>query len=305
MIKADKHKWLLTVVFLLMAIMLIGCNKDKNKEEIATDEVSKEQNAEGDDSSLGDGTDDSGNTAGEGIEELYVTADGSVKLGQYKGLEYVPADTAVPEAEINECMQATLEYFQEFMEIEELTDELVAEYYEGYETVDELKEGFRVILAEEKKNEAEYNNREQIVNKLIETSEIYVDLTAEAVVAYDALVKHYNTEAVKSGMEIEEYMLAKFSLGAEEWETYLAEEASEIVVKSKILLAVAEAEKLGVSETEYEERVAVYMEYYGYEERQIFEYEFSVDVIKKYMLEDIAMEYLMSLAVPATESANN
>ena len=302
MIKSDKHKWLLAVL-LLMAFMLIGCNKEdkKNNNDKATGEVSGAQDANDADGLTGDNKGDDTDDTWTG----YMTNDGSVKLGNYKALEYIPVETVVSEAELDECMKETLAYFQEFMEIEVLTNELVAEYYDGFETVDELKEGFRVILAEEKRNEAEYNHREQIINELIAHSEVYEDLTEQAVNAYDSLVKHYNAGAVALGMKLEDYMYEKFSLEADEWEIYLANEASEMVVKSKILLAVAEAENLSVSESEYEERVAVYMEYYGYEERQIFEYEFSVEAIKQYMLEDIAMEYLISMAVPVDEAANN
>ncbi len=305
MIKSKKHKLLFALVLLAMAIMLAGCNKEekknKNENEKATEDVSNEQNEN--DANIGQG-DNQGDDDGDKFE-AYITVDGSVKLGNYKGIEYVPADTIVSEEELNECMKETLEYFQEFMEIDELTDEIVAEFYEGFETVDELKEGFRVILADEKLSIAEYNNNEQVVGKLVETSEIYVDLTDDAIAAYNSLIKHYNVEAVKAGMELSEYMQSELSLGVDEWELYVAEEASSIVVKRRVLLAVAEAEKLTVSETEYDERIAAYMEYYGYEDSAIFEYEFSVDAIKKYMLEDIAMEFLLSQAIPVEETDNN
>lgn len=296
------------VIAIMSVCLFAACGKDKtdgitgtaadanNSENVSGsgDDNSSENETDGD----GAGTDNDG--ADEFDEKLYVyvTADRSVGLRKYEGIEYIPYDTNATEAEINASMEDTLKYFQSFMEIDELTDEIVAEFYEDYSTVEDLYNAFAEIISHNKQVEAPFNNQEQVLNKLVETCDIFVDLTAEAAECYSALVIHYNALAVASVISLDEYMNNVLYPGVTDWQKRLAEDAAELTCRHKILLAIAEAENITISDSDYQSLVAGYMEYYGYDSLELFEQEFTKEQIVMNMLEDSALEYVMSKAIP-------
>lgn len=287
----DKTGFLLLLCFLCMC--LTACGKKAGLKESATDpDADKRSEAGGT-----EGTDKNG-AAGDSEKYVYITADKSVALGQYEGVTYRLADTDVTDEELNEKMKDTLEYFQSFMEIDALTDEVVAEFYEGYESVEELKEAYRDIILQKKQEEAQISYQEQVLTQIVENSDIFVDLTEDAAQCYSSLIIHYNALAVAGNMSLEEYAVNVLGLRSETWQEQIAADAANITYRHTILLAIAEAENITVSDSEYESGLEKYMEYYGYDNRELFEQEFTKEYIIRNMLEDSALEYVMSKALP-------
>ena len=233
---------------------------------------------------------------------VYITADNSVALGQYKGIEFTPVDTTVTDAEISQSMNDTLKYFQTFMDVDELTDELVAEFYEDYDSVGELYNALKEIISQRKQTEAKQKQQEEILNKIVENSDILVDMTDEAAECYSSLMIHYNVLAVASDKTLDDYMLETVYPNASDWKEKLAADAATLTCRHAVLLAIAEAEGMSVSDSEYEEAISGYMEYYGYDNRELFEQEFSKDQITKNILEDKALSYVVEKAVPVSDN---
>ncbi|MGN0165121.1 MAG: hypothetical protein ACI39R_02975 [Lachnospiraceae bacterium] len=279
-------------LMVLMSLTLCACGKKDSGVNKASESDANEKPG------LTTGADDG--TQSDTLDEyFYVTEDKSVGLGNYLGVTYTPIDTSVTDEELQKVMDDTLEYFRSIMEIESLSDEIVSEFYDGYETVEELENAFRNIIHEKNEQKASMTYQEEVLDKIVESSDIFVDLTEEASECYSSLVTHYNTLAVAENKTLEEYMVQTLGLDAENWHEQLAEDATILTYRHKILLAVAEAENLSISEEAYETKIGIYMEYYGYDNRELFEQEFTKESIEQNMLEDMALEFVMSKAVPA------
>lgn len=293
MVRIDKRTAVSVLLFCFLCLCLTACGTKNGSEESATDPDSdkKTETPEG-----------TGDVPENGVpdvqkEYVYVTRDKSVGLGQYEGLTYQTADTSATEAEVEEKMKDTLEYFQSFMEIDELTDEVVAEFYEGYDSVEELRTAYSDIISQKKLEEAQKDYQEQVLTQIVENSDIFVDLTEDAAKCYSSLVNHYNTLAVAGNMTLEEYAVSVLGLPAGSWQEEIAEDAANLTYRHTILLAIAEAQDITVTDSEYEAGIEKYMEYYGYDNRELFEQEFTKEYIIQNMLEDSALEYVMSKAL--------
>lgn len=302
--KTSIKRVLIFTAVLVMCFVLGACGKKDKEKEVSTEsdakisgeltnDVSDENN-----SGNGESGDGSQNENGEG-SYVYVTQDNSVGLGKYEGLTYTLIDTSVTQEQIDETMTETLEYFQSIMEIDELTDDVIAEFYDGYETVEELKAAYSQIIEQNNIIEAELRYQEDILNQIVENSDVFVDLTDEAAQCYSSLVTHYNVQAVAANMTFDEYVTDVLGMTADTWEEKIAEDAATLTYRHTVLLAIAEAENITISDAEYESKVGEYMDYYGYDNLKLFEKEYTKEYIITNMLEDSALEYVMSTAIPA------
>lgn len=287
-----KKKGKLIIVCLIITICITGCGKNSEKSKSKNDKLST------DGISSANGAENSGN--GENILDkyVYVTKDKSVGLGDYKGLTYTPVETEVTEQEIDAAISDTLAYFQDFMDVEELTDDLVSEFYEGIDTVDELRDELKVVIYEQKCELAKEAYEEELLTKLVDNSDIFVDFTDQASQSYSALISHYNAMAVMGNLSLEQYVTEELGLDSETWQEDVAREATILTRRHMVLLAIAEAESITVSDTEYEERIEQYMLYYGYDNRELFEREFTKEYIIRNMTEDSAFDFVMQNALP-------
>ena len=287
---------------LVMCFVLGACGKKDKEKEVSTEpdaKITEGVSDNGADSDSVEGEADDSQKNGEEELYVYVTKDNSVGLGKYEGLTYTLIDTSVTQEQIDETMAETLEYFQSIMEIDELTDDVIAEFYDGYETVEDLKAAYSQIIEQNNIAEAQLMYQEEILNQIVENSDVFVDLTDEAAKCYSSLVTHYNVQAVAANMTFDEYITDVLGMTDDTWEEEIAEDAATLTYRHAVLLAIAEAENITISDAEYESKVGEYMDYYGYDNLKLFEKEYTKEYIITNMLEDSALEHVMSTAISA------
>ncbi|MCR4840981.1 MAG: hypothetical protein K5848_05515 [Lachnospiraceae bacterium] len=297
MIKTHNKKiYRVAALFLLSACFLMSCGQKKNEESSSASPspvTVKEDNAQESAQSVDDDPPEIPK------EYYYLSMDSSVGLCDYSALTYHVIDTSVTEEELNEKMDETLDYFNNvlWLNVSEVTDELVKQYYQ-YESVEELKKAYYEVIKEKKDKEAIAAYKEEIIKTLVEGSDVLVDLTDESAEYYNSLMAHYKALAFAEGLTVSEYAAQKLGIGEEELETTVAADALELAKRKKIILAVAEAEGYMVTQGEYNLRVADYMEYYGYTDEAAFKNDFSEDFINENMLMDITIDNLLAKAEP-------
>ncbi|MBP3238098.1 MAG: hypothetical protein J6M24_03270 [Lachnospiraceae bacterium] len=227
----------------------------------------------------------------------YISEDGSVGLCNYNDISYHEQDTSAEATELEAKMNETLSVISksENKEIPELTDALVSKYYD-YKSVDELRNAYKKMIEESKEEKAEDAYKNEILSYIVENSSFNSDLTEKSCTYYASLYSYYNARAVAKNMSFDEYVETYYETPAAEFKKNIARDATQLACRTEALLAIAEAEKLEITDEIYEEKIKTYMEKFGYSDRELFEKEYSRDVIEFNILQDLAFEYVLGKA---------
>ena len=227
----------------------------------------------------------------------YLSKDGSVAVCDYNEISYHKQATEADEAELNAKLDETLKAVSksENREVTELTDALVAKYFD-YKTVSELKEAYRKMIEESKQEKAETAYKNEILSYIVANSSFKGDLTEKSCTFYASLYSYYNSQAVSKNMSFDEYVRATYDMSEDDFKLKLAKDATELACRTEVLLTIAESEKLEISDDVYNEKMKEYMDEYGYTDKELFEKEYSTDVIKSNILQELAFEYVLEKA---------
>lgn len=137
----------------------------------------------------------------------------------------------------------------------ELTDELAQTVGPDFETVDDLVESIRESVQEEVAQEIEADYLEEVLDALVEMSELdYPPAAIEFQI--DQMIQNTDAQLRRMGLQGIEQYLAMQDKSMEEHREELRDEAEQYLRRNLVLSEVIEAEKLTVSDEEFEERLA-------------------------------------------------
>lgn len=175
--------------------------------------------------------------------------------------------------------------------VPELTDEFVQENLEC-ETVDEYRAQFKEDLLAMKEEEAASNAILSLMEQIIAGSELKIeqsDIDSQA----EAMTEDYRAYADMYGMEFEDFVQDFFGYTVEELTTENKTYAEEEIRDALILSAIAEKEKLGITQKEYEAEVTASLEEYECESIEEYEELYGKEDVIYSMLYDKVTNYLL------------
>lgn len=176
-------------------------------------------------------------------------------------------------------------------QVPELNDAYVQENTKS-KTVDEYKEETKQTLLKSKNDATEQKVKNDIYTAI--SANCKVEPEQKAIDAnYDNLIARYTNQAAAYGMDFTTFITAFTGMKEEDFKTAAKTQAEEIVKQRLIVNAIAEKEKLAVTDDDRKE-VATELGYENAEELIKAEGQFEVD---DYVMNNKVMEYLMQNAV--------
>ncbi len=185
-------------------------------------------------------------------------------------------------------------------EREPLTDEVIAANdTNGNKTIEEYKEYIRTNLQQTKENNANTQKELDILTKAIDNA-TFEGIQQKEFDDFETYMKqNYESAATQYGVDLETYIYFFFGgMTLDEFNTEL-KSAAEFNVRQRYLFEeIIKEENLKLSDEEYEERLAVYMEEYGYTDKDKFVTDMGgKEIVENSALMDKVMDIIISSAV--------
>lgn len=178
----------------------------------------------------------------------------------------------------------------------ELNDETIAKLT-SCTTVEEYRQSVYDGLLAQAQESAENQQRIAVIDKIIENS-TFLDLNPADAQAYvDETISYYSYYASMYGMEMDDFLQLFFNCTNEEFEKLVKEEADTVVKQYLILDAVAEAEKIEVTDQEYQDALTAYTSEYGYDTPEEAEEGLGKDAVMQAARRDKVYEFLMNSVI--------
>lgn len=161
--------------------------------------------------------------------------------------------------------------------VPELTDEIVAKLSESAKNVKDYKEEVKKQL--EDAAELKYKNTlySEIWQEVLDNTEVKKYPDGEKEKTQENLKKRYEKLAETYGMELKDFVENQFGMSEEDFDKQAAEVAEQNVKSKMVTQAIAEKEKITLSDEAYEKELKRIVEQYGYE---------SVDALKEQVDEE-------------------
>ncbi len=202
----------------------------------------------------------------------------------YKNNEELAGADVVFTITVNECWENVPA---------ELNDEFAVS--QGYENVDGLYAGAREFCENQKAQAAQSDKEYQIMQGIIDNSSF--DLNEDEIALYiDELKQEYKTYASYYGYDLETYVTSMSGMTMDEFEDQCREIAIFRIQSPLVMSAIAEAEKLEVSDEEYSTRAKEYMSYYGYQTLEEFEKAYTKEKVMQNIIFDLALDFVVENA---------
>ncbi len=176
----------------------------------------------------------------------------------------------------------------------ELNDEFAAK--QGYENVDALYAGVRENIETSKQQQAESDKQSQLIDKVIKNSTF--DINEEEITLYvNDLNAQYEMYASYYGVDLETYVTTLTGMTMEQYNEEARATAIFRIQAPLVQVAIAEAEKLEVTEEVYQEKAAGYVSYYGYTTLEELEETYGREAVESQVIADLALEFIVNNAV--------
>lgn len=179
----------------------------------------------------------------------------------------------------------------------ELTDAFIAENFPDYTTVTEYTEALRETLNLE-------SYYEQVTDLIMASSEVKKYDEDKVAVEKQALIEEYTNFASyygsMYGLDTEsaiQYFLGFESTAA--FEEEMGNYAYDVVKNEMVIKEIASLENIELTDEIYNSKVAEYAEAYGYEESAEFIEAYGEDVVRKSLLAELVMDFIIDNAVIA------
>ena len=185
-------------------------------------------------------------------------------------------------------------------EREPLTDEVIAANdTNGNKTIEEYKEYIKTNLQQTKESNANTQKELDILTKAIDNA-TFEGIQQKEFDDFETYMKqNYESAAAQYGVDLETYIYFFFGgMTLDEFNTEL-KSAAEFNVRQKYLFEeIIKEENLKLTDEEYEERLAVYMEEYGYTDKDQFVTDMGgKEIVENSALMDKVMDIIISSAV--------
>lgn len=143
-----------------------------------------------------------------------------------------------------------------------LTDELVKENTE-FATSADYEADVRKKLEESKQDAAKESVQREVIDKVVTESAVKAVPKAVEDKYHQQIMNYWNNLAAQYGLELKDIVTNQFKLTEEEFEKEVKSQAESSAKQLVVVKAIAEAEKLDVSDSEYQDALNSYYERSG------------------------------------------
>lgn len=177
-------------------------------------------------------------------------------------------------------------------EVPKLTDDLVAKLSENSKNVKEYKEEVKKQLEEDAQQNYDSSLYSEVWQAVLENTEVKKYPDGEKEKAQEALKKRYEELAETYEMEFADFIETQMGMSEEDFDKQAAE-AAEQTIKSKMATsAIAEKEKITLSDEAYEKELQKIVDSYGYESIDALKEQVDEEDLKATALNSIVVEEL-------------
>lgn len=218
-----------------------------------------------------------------GSNKLAVELEQSIigmQIGETKTIDYIFPDNYSDEniAGKNSKFNITLNSIKEY-NISEITNELIQENT-NYQTVDEYTAYIKDVLekdAEDQKNNAKAGT---ILDKIMKNSTVNGYDEEKLKELTDSAKEMVETYSKQYGMTKEEFIQQNYGFETyEEYEDNMEQTAKDYLDSIMLISAIANAENLTVTDSEYQDQINEYVNQYNISDEQLNQYYTSDDII--------------------------
>lgn len=173
----------------------------------------------------------------------------------------------------------------------ELTDKFIKENLE-YNSYDEFEAAMRKSVENTYAAESTGELQETLLQQVIDASSILEYSKKDYDEAREVIESGYAAYVDMLGMESLDELYDSLEMTKED----LEEEITESLYRTLTIKAIIESESLSLSDEDYEEGIAYYMEQNEYDSREEFINDYGEDEIRRQLLEDMALNFLVNNA---------
>ncbi len=186
--------------------------------------------------------------------------------------------------------------------VPELTDELVAELSEESKTVDEYKAEVKKQLEDEAQDTYESSLEDEVWQAVMDNTTVKQYPDGEVDKVKNQLVEQYKSYAGMYGMEYEDFIQQAMGTTVEDFDAKASEMAENNVKSRMAAEAIAQKEKIELSDDAYESELEDIAEEYGYEDvdalKESVEDE---DQLKQMALKNLVEDKLVESCIQVSE----
>ncbi|WP_028829722.1 trigger factor [Proteocatella sphenisci] len=178
--------------------------------------------------------------------------------------------------------------------VSELNEEFVSKN-SNFDTIEDYKADIKASL----QSEADYADKLTLLGMVVSSSEVVkypLDQTQEYI---DAMNKDIEETAVQYGVTTEEFLSTYLQMTPEEFQEDAKKRAESTVSEELVMLAVSKAEKIKVSDEEYDAAINKYTRAFGFPTSDELVAQYGKDLLKKQALYDKVLNFLLENAVKA------
>lgn len=175
----------------------------------------------------------------------------------------------------------------------ELTDTLVESLSNSAATtVDEYRQSIKQQMTDYKQQQADYDKQSIVWQQIMDNANLKQYPEGEVEQYVNDATEYYTQVASVNGMELEDLLSSYYNMTVEDLQT----QAEQIVKQKVVTNAIAEAEKLSISDEEYQEGLEKYASNYGFSDTSAFEEQYSKDEIMFSLLYEKVIDFVVDNA---------
>lgn len=176
--------------------------------------------------------------------------------------------------------------------IPELTDEFVKSVSSESKNVKEYKEEVKKRLESDNKKNYEDGISQSVWQKVLDNTEIKKYPEKEVKKVSDALVEQYKTTAEYYQQDYETFIQDQMGYSVEEFEKQVDDAAKASIKQTMVTEAIADKEKIKMSDDEYKDQLKKIAESFGYEDVDALKDSAEEDDLKDMALNNMVREWL-------------
>lgn len=177
------------------------------------------------------------------------------------------------------------------MRMPELTDDFVKTVSEKSKTVAEYKKEVKKILEDNAEENYQYDLESEAWDAVLEKAEVISYPEDEVKETEQQIINNYKSIAEAYGMEYEDYITSQ-GMEVKDFEKQVSQAAENSVKQKYLAQAIAEEEKLSLTDEEYEKEFKKLAEEYGYPDVDTMKESAGEDELKNIVLQNIVKEWL-------------
>lgn len=176
--------------------------------------------------------------------------------------------------------------------IPELTDEFVKSVSSESKTVKEYKEEVKKRIASDNKKNYEDSISQSVWQKVLDNTEIKKYPEKEVKKISDSLVDQYKTTAEYYQQDYETFIQDQMGYSVEEFEKQVDDAAKASIKQTMVTEAIADKEKIKLSDDKYKEQLKKIAKSFGYEDVDALKESAEEDDLKDMALNNMVKEWL-------------